>query len=113
MWRRNIVRGKNDLSLIACQITPMTRYTLLFLLTLFHAFYGYGQDTLSTGFGNVLPEEFHPSSPVIDSNADVVVLSDIGRAELIGVPLVGWRLEFTRCRKLLIRNQKGLNASKI
>jgi hypothetical protein len=91
----------------------MNRYTLLFLLTLSRGFSGYCQDTVSTGYGHVLPEEFHPISPVIDSNVDVVVLSDVGHAELVGIPFFGWRVQYTRCRRLLIRNQKGVGAAKI
>jgi hypothetical protein len=91
----------------------MNRYALLFLLTLLHGLSGSCQDSVSTGFGHVLPEDFHPSSPVIDSNTDVVVLSDVGHAELMGVPFVGWRVYYTRYRRLLIRNQKGIDAAKI
>jgi hypothetical protein len=91
----------------------MIRYTLLFLLTLFRGFSACSQDTVSTGYGHILPEDFHPISPVIDSNVDVVVLSDVGHAELVGIPLFGWRVQYTRWRRLLIRNQKGVHAAKI
>jgi len=91
----------------------MTRYTLLCLLGFFYGLSGYCQDTVSTGYGHVLPEDFRPGSVVIDSNADVVVLSDIGHAELTGLPMLGWRVQFTRYRRLLIRNQKGIDAAKI
>ena len=89
----------------------MSRYTLLVLLTLFRVLSAHSQDTILTG--HVLPEDFHPTSPVIDSNADVVVLSDVGHAELVGVPLFGWQVEYTRYRRLLIRDQKGVDAAKI
>jgi len=111
MWRRSTGLVRNE---PLCQTTPMNRYALFCLLALFRSFSGHCQDTVSTGYGHVVPEEFHPSSPVIDSNTDVIVLSDIGHAEVIGIPLVGgWRVEYTRYRRLLIRNQKGIDAAKI
>src|ERR1700761_843166 len=92
----------------------MTRYTLLLLLAIFYGSSGHCQDTVLTDYGHVLPEDFHPSSPVIDSNADVVVLSDVGAAEVIGIPFLGdWRVQYMRYRRLLIRNQKGVDAAKI
>ncbi|HEV2480555.1 MAG TPA: DUF3857 domain-containing protein, partial [Puia sp.] len=92
----------------------MNRHALLCLLVLFRGFSGYCQDTVSTGYGHVLPEEFHPNSPVIDSNADVVVISDVGHAELLDSPRVDFgRIRYTRYLKMLIRNQKGVDAAKI
>ena len=92
----------------------MNRYTLLFLLTLLRGFSVHCQDSVyAADFGHVLRGDFHPSSPVIDSNVDVVVLSDVGRAELVGLPLFGWQVEYTRYRKMLILNQKGVDAAKI
>ena len=92
----------------------MNRYALLFLLTLLRSISARCQDSVyAAGFGHVLPGDFHPSSPVIDSNVDVVVLSDVGHAELEGLPLLGWQVEYTRYRRLLILNQKGLDAAKI
>jgi hypothetical protein len=92
----------------------MTRYALLCLITLFCCFSGRGQDTVSTGYGHVLPGDFNPVSPVIDSNTDVVVLSDVGHAELLDSPAADFgRVRYTHYRKMLIRNQKGIAATKI
>jgi len=88
----------------------MNRYVLL-VLAIFGRLGAYCQDSVYAGFGHIVVEDFHPSSPVIDSNSDAVVLEDIGHAELEG-GLWGWRVKYTRYRKMLIRNQKGIGAAK-
>jgi hypothetical protein len=72
----------------------------------------YGQDTSRSDWGRVLPEDFHPSSPVVDSNANVVVLADVGHADMTGSGS-GWHVIYSRYRRLLIRNKKGFDAAKI
>jgi hypothetical protein len=95
-------------------LTLMNPYPLLCLAALLRFLPGNCQDTVSTGYGHVLPADFHPTSSVIDSNVDVVVLSDIGHAELIDSPAADFgRARFTRYRKILIRDPKGIKAAKI
>jgi transglutaminase-like putative cysteine protease len=72
----------------------------------------FGQDSDYSQFGKIVQEDFHPSSSVVDSNADVVVLQDVGRTELEGHP-EGWKVKYMRYRRLLIRNRKGFDATKI
>jgi Domain of Unknown Function with PDB structure (DUF3857) len=71
----------------------------------------FGQDSVYFEFGKILPEDFHPSSSVVDSGADVVILQDVGRTVLEGHP-EGWKVKYMHYRKLLIRNRKGFDAAK-
>jgi hypothetical protein len=72
----------------------------------------FGQYSVYPDLGQIKAENFHVSSPVVDSNVSVVVLEDIGNSQLEGYES-GWRVEHTRYRRLLIRNKKGFNAAKI
>jgi hypothetical protein len=72
----------------------------------------HGQNMVDTAFGKITPEDFHVSSPVVDSDASVVVLEDFGQSTLDGYDH-GWRVEFKRHRRLLIRNKKGFDAATI
>jgi Domain of Unknown Function with PDB structure (DUF3857)/Transglutaminase-like superfamily len=72
----------------------------------------FGQDNLPSDWGHILAEDFHPKSPVVDSSVNVVVLADIGHAEIAG-SITGWHVLFNRYRRMLIRNKKGYDAAKI
>jgi hypothetical protein len=76
------------------------------------SFDGYSQVSPDTLISEVQPADFQPSSPVIDSNANVVVLRDSGSAELMG-KFYGWRIKQIHYRRLLIRNKNGFGAAKI
>ncbi len=78
---------------------------------------GYGQITVrfiskDTLVSEVRAVDFHPVSPVVDSNANVVVLKDSGSADLEG-GFVGWQIRQRRYRRLLIRNKNGFDAAKL
>ena len=79
------------------------RYLLLFLTSFFAvamesngqsyvAVGGVAPDTLTS---QVQPADFQPSSPVIDSNINVVVLRDSGITEMQG-KIYGWRVKHER-----------------
>lgn len=87
-------------------------YFLLFI-GLFIFFGAYSQAGLTdTLISEVQAADFQPSSSVIDSNANVVVLLDSGSAELQG-KFYGWRIKRMRYRRALIRNKNGFDATKI
>ena len=87
------------------------QYILLFI-GLLAVKAGFCQPLPDSAYSIVKPADFHPTSPVIDSNANVVVLRDSGSAELFGF-YTGWRLMQTRYRRLLIRNKNGFDAAKV
>ena len=72
----------------------------------------FSQDSTLTDLGHVVPADFHPSSPVIDTSADVVVLEDLGNTDLQGNG-GGWRVKYTRYCRLLIRSKRGFDATVI
>jgi len=71
-----------------------------------------GQDSIYHDYGAITSDDFYPRSRLIDTNVNVVVLEDAGHTELEGYVL-GWRVKFTRYRRLLIRNKKGFEAAKV
>jgi hypothetical protein len=85
----------------------------LFLLAgLLIARMSYGQLLQDNNPGEVQPADFHPSSPVGDSNANVVVLLHSGSVDLQRT-FSDWEVRQTRYRRLLIRNKNGFDAAKI
>src|SRR5580692_1116723 len=83
---------------------------LFFFLATFFVIPAHGQtDTL---ISEVQPADFHPFSPVIDSNANVVVLRDSGSADVL-LKSNSWRVKQTRYLRLLIRNKNGFHATKV
>ncbi len=63
-------------------------------------------------FGKVQPTDFTISSPVVDSNTDAVILADVGSVALEGRRGQVIR-RVTQLRRILIINQRGLEASKM
>jgi hypothetical protein len=93
-----------------------SRYIFL-IIGLLVAHVGYGQIALrvismDTLVSEIRPADFHFTSPVVDSNANVVVLRDSGSADLEG-GFVGWQVAQKRYRRLLIRNKNGFDAAKV
>jgi hypothetical protein len=71
------------------------------------------QDKVNIKFGKILPADFTVSSPLIDSNVNAVVLSDIGSSEFIGNEKGWFSLVFKRHKRIKILNTKGFNAADI
>jgi hypothetical protein len=95
----------------------MRNHYIFLIIGLLAAHVGHGQISLrvismDTLVSEVRPADFHPMSPVVDSNANVVVLRDSGSADLEG-GFVGWQVSQTRYRRLLIRNKNGFDAAKV
>jgi hypothetical protein len=64
----------------------------------------FAQDDAGSRFGKVLPQEFSLTSSVVDSTANAVVLADIGSADVKSYEF-GFRVEFTRFRRIRILNK--------
>jgi hypothetical protein len=95
----------------------MRNHYIFLIIGLLAANVGNGQISLrvisfDTLVSEVRPADFHPLSPVVDSNANVVVLRDSGSADLEG-GFAGWQVRQKRYRRLLIRNKNGFDAAKI
>src|ERR1700722_1951698 len=87
------------------------RFFLFFLAAMLVGTAVIGQNDPYFSFGNVQMEDFHPSSPAIDSDVSVVVLQDVGKAVVEGNS-GGWSVKYTRYHRLLIRNKNGFEAAK-
>jgi hypothetical protein len=111
MRRNNIGQGKNEPGLLYTPFLMSPKIWLLFAAILCQLAAA-GQNRVDTSFGKITPNDFNVSSPAVDSSASVVVLEDIGQSELEGYPR-GWRVEYSRYHRLLIKNRKGFDAASI
>jgi hypothetical protein len=110
MWRNDIIPGRNEGVANDELMHRRIFYFILFSFILGHLTV-WGQPT-DTAFGGVTMDNFLASSPAADSGASVVVFEDIGASTLDGYEK-GWRIEYKRYRRLLIRNKKGFSAASI
>lgn len=87
----------------------MKNFPLLFLFIL-ASLASNAQDRTNIKFGKISPADFLISSPVIDSNANAVVIADIGSSEFEGNNTGWFSLVYKRVRRIKIINQNGLDA---
>jgi len=67
------------------------------------------QDKASVKFGKVSPEDFANKVYSIDSNANAVVIADIGSSEIVGNSKGWFSLEFKRYRRVHLLNKNGFD----
>ena len=73
----------------------------------------YTQEKSKIKFGKIYPEDFAPKAYALDSNANAVVLSDIGNTEIVG-NYKGWfSLEYTRHKRVHILKKNGYNVADV
>ncbi len=73
----------------------------------------YTQEKSKIKFGKISPEDFNPKVYALDSNANAVVLSDIGKTEIVG-NYKGWfSLEFTKHKRVHILNKNGYDVANV
>ncbi len=71
------------------------------------------QGKSSIKFGKIAPEDFTVSSPLIDSNVNAVIISDIGSSEFVGNDKGWFSLIFKRHKRIKILNNKGFDAARV
>jgi hypothetical protein len=64
-------------------------------------------------YGKITAADFNVVSPVIDSSADAVVISDIGSSEFVGNSKGWFSLEFKRHKRVKIINKNGFDAATV
>ena len=69
----------------------------------------FSQDKTNVKFGKVSPEDFASKVYPIDSNANAVVIADIGRSEIIGNTKGWFSLQFKRYRRVHLLNKNGFD----
>jgi Transglutaminase-like superfamily/Domain of Unknown Function with PDB structure (DUF3857) len=88
------------------------------LLTLFHlllvtASVAMAQDKLKIKFGNVTAADFKPTAYAIDSNANAVVIADVGSTEIVGNSKSGISLLYRNYRRAHILNKNGYDLADV
>lgn len=69
----------------------------------------FNQDKVNVKFGKVSPEDFATKVYPIDSNANAVVIADVGSSKIVGNTKGWFSLEFKRFRRAHILNKNGFD----
>src|SRR5690242_1317409 len=67
------------------------------------------QDKTDAKFGKVSPEDFTPKVYSIDSNANAVVIADVGSSKIVGNTKGWFSIEFKRYRRARLLNKNGFD----
>ena len=70
---------------------------------------GIAQDKPNVKFGKVTPEDFAPKAYPIDSNANAVVIADVGSSKIVGNTKGWFSIEFKRYRRVHLLNKNGFD----
>ena len=89
------------------------RYKLFvwFSFLLFSCIATSAQEKSNVKFGKVTPEDFAPKVYQIDSNANAIVIADIGSSRIVGNTKGWFSLEFKRYRRVHILNKNGFDVA--
>ncbi|HYM95341.1 MAG TPA: DUF3857 domain-containing protein, partial [Chitinophagaceae bacterium] len=71
------------------------------------------QDKTDIKYGKVSPEDFTTKVYSIDSNANAVVLADVGSTEIVGNSKGWFSYEFKHFRRVRILNKNGYDAANV
>lgn len=71
------------------------------------------QEKSNLKYGRVSPEDFAPKLYSIDSNANAVVIGDIGSCQIVGNSKSSFSLEFKRYRRIRILNKNGYEEANV
>ena len=71
------------------------------------------QEKSNAKFGKITPEDFKQKVYSIDSNANAVVIADIGSTEIVGNDKGNFSLQFKKFTRIHILNKNGYDAAKI
>lgn len=79
------------------------------LIFSFFTILGFAQDKSLVKFGKVSPEDFATKIYSIDSNANAVVIADIGTSKIVGNSKGWFSLEFKHYRRVHLLNKNGFD----
>lgn len=71
----------------------------------------FGQEKVSVKFGKVSPEDFATRVYPIDSNANAVIIADVGSSKIVGNAKGWFSLEFKRYRRVHLLNKNGFDVA--
>src|SRR5947207_5755959 len=80
-----------------------------FLLAILFSISLLGQDKVNAKFGKVSPEDFATKIYPIDSNANAIVIADVGSSQIVGNSKSSFSLEFKRYRRVRLLNKNGFD----
>ena len=89
------------------------RIKLIIPAIIFMATFSFAQEKSPYKFGKVSPEDLQKKVYSIDSNANAVVLSDIGTTEFEGNTKGWFTLHFKRTTRIHILNKNGYDAANV
>ncbi|HVX48731.1 MAG TPA: DUF3858 domain-containing protein [Chitinophagaceae bacterium] len=87
--------------------------TLLFFITVSLKSVAQKHDNAKIKFGDVKPEDFQPTVYSIDSNANAVVLDDIGNAKFEGNSNGGFSIAFNHIKRIRLMNKNGFDEATV
>jgi hypothetical protein len=95
--------------------TLMKKKVLLILLVIISASqkYLFAQKKTEIKFGKVMANDFVINSPVVDSNANAVVLADFGSSEFEGNNKGGFSVVYKRIKRIKIINKNAFNVANV
>jgi hypothetical protein len=82
------------------------------VFSLFNVFL-FAQNKANVKFGKVSPEDFAKKVYSVDSNANAVVIADIGSSEIVGNTKGWFSLQFKRYRRVHILNKNGYDEANV
>ncbi|MBC7535364.1 MAG: DUF3857 domain-containing protein [Ferruginibacter sp.] len=89
-------------------------FRLIFAATLcLHACIGVAQEKSKIKFGKITADDFKQKFYSIDSNANAIVIADIGSTEIVGNDKGSFSLEFTKFRRVHIINKNGYDVANV
>ena len=74
---------------------------------------GFAQEKSPCKFGKINPEDFQRKIYSIDSNANAIVLSDVGSSEIVGNNKSSFSLTYKRYTRIHILNKNGYDAANV
>jgi len=88
-------------------MNPKLLFSILCLSLLWET--GITQDKSNAKFGKVAPEDFAPKAYAVDSNANAVVIADVGSSKIVGNNKGWFSIEFKRYCRAHILNKNGFD----
>jgi Transglutaminase-like superfamily len=73
----------------------------------------YSQDKINVKYGKIAKEDLAPKVYSVDSNANAVILADMGTTEIVGNNKGWFSLEFKRFRRVHILNKNGYDIANV
>jgi hypothetical protein len=88
-------------------------FSIAFILFSLFSIRIFGQGKVNVKYGKISPLDFVEKVYNIDSNANAVVIADIGKSEFVGDPKSGLTLQFHHFKRIHILNKSGYGIANV